>query len=119
MGPQAGIQASDRCSRALWMSDGVVTRLGRDVVNVEGAREMAGHVDSCLRRNDGRGSRNDGRGRRQESRRDRCSRALLMSGGVVTRLGREVVNVEGAREMAGQVDSCLRRNDGRGAGRNG
>ena len=42
------------------MSDGVVTRLGRDVVNVEGAREMAGRVDSCLRRNDGRGSRNDG-----------------------------------------------------------
>ena len=44
------------------MSDGVATRLGRDVVNVEDAREMAGHVDSCLRRN-------DGRGRRQESRR--------------------------------------------------
>ena len=42
------------------MSDGVATRLGRDVVNVEGAREMAGHVDSCLRRNDGWGSRNDG-----------------------------------------------------------
>ena len=35
------------------MSDGVATRLGRGVVNVEGAREMAGHVDSCLRRNDG------------------------------------------------------------------
>ena len=44
------------------MPDGVVTRLGRDGVNVEGAREMAGRVDSCLRRNDGRGSRNDGRG---------------------------------------------------------
>ena len=43
------------------MSDGVVTRLGRDVVNVEDAREMAGQVDSCLRRNDGRDSRNDGR----------------------------------------------------------
>ena len=42
------------------MSDGVVTRLGRDIVNVEGAREMAGHVDSCLRRNDGRGGRNPG-----------------------------------------------------------
>ena len=38
------------------MSDGVATRLGRDVVNVERAREMAGHVDSCLRRNDGRDS---------------------------------------------------------------
>ena len=38
------------------MSDGVVTRLGRDVVNVEGAQEMAGRVDSCLRRNDGRDS---------------------------------------------------------------
>ena len=50
------------------MSDGVVTRLGRDVVNVEGAREMAGHVDSCLRRNDGRGRRNDGRGRRNDGR---------------------------------------------------
>ena len=44
------------------MSDGVVTRLGRDVVNVEGAREVADRVDSCLRRS-------DGRGRRQESRR--------------------------------------------------
>ena len=43
------------------MSDGVATRLGRGVVNVEGAREMAGQVDSCLRRNDGRGRRNDGR----------------------------------------------------------
>ena len=57
------------------MSDGVVTRLGRDVVNVEGAREVAGHVDSCLRRNDGRGRRNDGRdstndgrGRRNDGR---------------------------------------------------
>ena len=50
------------------MSDGVVTRLGRDVVNVEGAREMAGHVDSCLRRNDGRGRRNDGRGSANDGR---------------------------------------------------
>ena len=50
------------------MSDGVVTRLGRDVVNVEGAQEMAGHVDSCLRRNDGRGRRNDGGGRRNDGR---------------------------------------------------
>ena len=38
------------------MPDGVVTRLGRDVVNVESAREMTGRVDSCLRRNDGRDS---------------------------------------------------------------
>ena len=50
------------------MPDGVATRLGRDVVNVEGARKMAGHVDSCLRRNDGRGARNDGMDS-QESRR--------------------------------------------------
>ena len=50
------------------MSDGVATRLGRDIVNVEGAREMAGHVDSCLRRNDGWGRRNDGRGRRNDGR---------------------------------------------------
>ena len=50
------------------MSDDVVTRLGRDVVNVEGAREMAGRVDSCLRRNDGRGSRHHARGRRNDGR---------------------------------------------------
>ena len=50
------------------MPDGVVTRLGRDVVNVEGAREMAGHVDSCLRRNDGRGRRHHGRGRTHDGR---------------------------------------------------
>ena len=44
------------------MSDGVATRLGHDVVNVEGAREMVGHVDSCLRRNDGRGRTYDQEG---------------------------------------------------------
>ena len=50
------------------MPDGVVTWLGHDVVNVEGAREMAGHVDSCLRRNDGWGRRHHGRGRRHHGR---------------------------------------------------
>ena len=50
------------------MPDGVVTRLGRDVVNMEGAREVAGRVDSCLRRNDGRGSGNDGRGSGNDGR---------------------------------------------------
>ena len=50
------------------MSDGVATRLGRGVVNVEGAREMAGQVDSCLRRNDGWGRRNDGWGSRNDGR---------------------------------------------------
>ena len=50
------------------MSGGVVTWLGRNVVNVEGAREMAGHVDSCLRRNDGRGRKHHGRGSRNDGR---------------------------------------------------
>ena len=74
------------------MSDGVATRLGRDV---EGARVRSGRVDSCL--NDGRGA---------GARRDGRSRVVIRR------------NEMGQQECL-RRNSCLRRNDGRGSRNDG